>query len=165
MVSLREWPLQFQFSPLSLHFYHYHGSKTIHLMAFFLGQARVSWHQKGKPFWIFMKQEMMGWLAIASAGPYANNLHLTPNHASTSLLSFYRLDALPAIQPTVSKHWRQNIGLGLDNALLLGSWLYWCSYSVRLQVLFYSLDLSGSDAVWIWWRAYQLIVLLFVCRA
>jgi len=21
----------------------------------------VSWHQKGKPFWILMKQEMMGW--------------------------------------------------------------------------------------------------------
>ena len=26
------------------------------------------------------------------------------NHASSSPLSFYRLDALPAAQPTVSKH-------------------------------------------------------------
>jgi len=30
----------------------------------------------------------------------------TDNHASTSPLHFYRLDALPAAQPTASKHWR-----------------------------------------------------------
>jgi len=30
----------------------------------------------------------------------------TDNHASTPPLSFYRLDALPATQPTASKHWR-----------------------------------------------------------
>ena len=29
----------------------------------------------------------------------------TYNHASTSPLSFYMPDALPATQPTVSKHW------------------------------------------------------------
>ena len=31
----------------------------------------------------------------------------TDNHASTPPLSFYRPDALPAAQPTASKHWRQ----------------------------------------------------------
>ena len=31
----------------------------------------------------------------------------TDNHASTPPLSFCRLDALPATQPTASKHWRQ----------------------------------------------------------
>jgi len=31
----------------------------------------------------------------------------TDNHASTSVLSFYRPNALPATQPTASKHWRQ----------------------------------------------------------
>jgi len=30
----------------------------------------------------------------------------TENHASTPPLSFYRPDALPAVQPTASKHWR-----------------------------------------------------------
>jgi len=30
----------------------------------------------------------------------------TESHASTSSLSFYRLDALPTTQPTSSKHWR-----------------------------------------------------------
>ena len=31
----------------------------------------------------------------------------TDNHTNTSWLNFYRLDALPDAQPTVSKHWRQ----------------------------------------------------------
>jgi len=36
-----------------------------------------------------MKQEMMRVL-VASAGPYANHLHLAPdNHASTSSLNFF----------------------------------------------------------------------------
>jgi len=45
-------------------------------------------------------------VAVASAGPYANHLHLAPDryHSSTSPLSFYRPDALPAAQPTASKH-------------------------------------------------------------
>jgi len=45
-------------------------------------------------------------VAVASAEPYAN-LHLvqTGNHASTPPLSFYRLDAPPAIHATASKHW------------------------------------------------------------
>ena len=33
----------------------------------------------------------------------------TDNHASTSSLSFYRPDALPDAQPTVSKHRRYNV--------------------------------------------------------
>ena len=32
-------------------------------------------------------------MAVASAGPYANNLHLTPGR--TPSLNFYRPDALP----------------------------------------------------------------------
>jgi len=35
----------------------------------------------------------------------STSLH-TDNHASSPVLSFYRPDALPATQPTVSKHWR-----------------------------------------------------------
>jgi len=46
------------------------------------------------------------WDAVESAGPYANNLHLAPDryHTNTSSLNFYRPDALPDAQPTVSKH-------------------------------------------------------------
>jgi len=32
----------------------------------------------------------------------------TDNHTNTSSLNFYRPDALPDAQPTVSKHWRHN---------------------------------------------------------
>jgi len=39
---------------------------------------------------------MRQWDAVASVGPYANNLHLAPNnHINTSSLNFYRPDALP----------------------------------------------------------------------
>jgi len=61
----------------------------------------VSRHQKGKLFWILMKQEMMGW-----QWHQLNHMQIiwislqTDNHVSTSQLSFYRLDALPAVQPT-----------------------------------------------------------------
>jgi len=66
----------------------------------FPDNLRVSRHQKGKPFWILMKQEMMGGSGISRSMQ-------TANHASTSPPSFYRPDALPAAQPTGSKHWRQ----------------------------------------------------------
>ena len=51
---------------------------------------------------------MMGFVdAVASAGPYANNLHLDPDrkpHQHLITQFFYRPDALPDAQPTVSKH-------------------------------------------------------------
>ena len=41
---------------------------------------------------------------------YANSTSLqTHNHTKTSLLNFYRPDALPDARPTVSKHWRYRI--------------------------------------------------------
>jgi len=47
------------------------------------------------------------WDAVASAGLYANNLHLAqerPPHQHLITLNFYRPDALPDDKPTVSKH-------------------------------------------------------------
>jgi len=52
-----------------------------------------------------MRQEMMGfWGAVASAGLYANNVHLAPDRSPTNtpLLNFYRPNALPDAQPTVA---------------------------------------------------------------
>jgi len=54
------------------------GSKTDPLNGLFSRTAWVSQHWKGKPIWILVKQEMMG-VAVASAGPYANHLHLATN--------------------------------------------------------------------------------------
>jgi len=67
----------------------------------------VSRHQKGKPFWISLEQEMMGWQCrkLDHMQIICTTLQ-TDNHANTSSLSFYRPDALPAAQPTVSKHFR-----------------------------------------------------------
>ena len=78
------------------------------LTAFFQDNlGKLSWHQKGKPIWILLEQEMMGWQwhQLDHMQIICTSLQ-TDNHASTSPLSFYRPDALPAAQPTVSKHWR-----------------------------------------------------------
>jgi len=57
------------------------------------------------PFWILLQQEMMGWQwHQLDHMQIICTLLQTDNRASTSSLSFYRLDALPAAKPTVSKH-------------------------------------------------------------
>jgi len=62
----------------------------------------VSRHQKGKPFWILLEQEMMGWYwhQLDHMQIICSSLQ-TDNHANTSPLSFYRPDALPAAHPTL----------------------------------------------------------------
>jgi len=68
----------------------------------------VSWQQKGKSFWILVEQEMMGWQwHQLDHMQITCTLLQTDNVTSTSPLSFYRPDALPAAQPTASKHCRQ----------------------------------------------------------
>ena len=72
--------------------------------------SRITWvsrHQKGKPVRILLKQEMMGWqwYQLDHMQIICTSLQ-TDKHASTPPLSIYRPDALPAIQPTLSKHWR-----------------------------------------------------------
>ena len=59
-------------------------------------------------------------MAVASAGPYAIicTLLQTDNHANNSPLNFYRSDALPAAQPTVSKHCFNH----LNNIMFLSHW-------------------------------------------
>ena len=73
----------------------------IRLMAFFQ-TTWVSRHQKHKPLWILLEQEMKGWQHLASAGPYAiicTSLQ-TDNHASTSTIQFFtgRMPFLPPNQ-------------------------------------------------------------------
>ena len=79
------------------------------LTTFFSRTTWVSRHQKGKVFWILLKQEMMGWewQQLDHMQIICTTLQ-TDNHTSTPSLNFYRPDALPGAQPTVSKHWRQH---------------------------------------------------------
>jgi len=72
----------------------------------FSGITRVSWYQKGKINLDFTEARdnvcqwhQLGHIQICTSPE-------TDNHASNSPLSFYRPDALPAAQPTASKHWR-----------------------------------------------------------
>jgi len=69
------------------------------------------------------------WDAVAFAGPYANSLHLhTDNHTSSSSLDFYRPDAVPDAQPTVSKHWCASTAHQSANAALVSKYVafYFC---------------------------------------
>jgi len=51
-----------------------------------------------------MKQEMMGGSGISWTMQIICTSFQTDNHTSTPSLSFYGPDALPAAQPTASKH-------------------------------------------------------------
>jgi len=62
-----------------------------------------------KPIWILLKQQTVSgngisW-AICKSAP--SSRHRQTTTAALNHSTFYRLDALPAAQPTVSKHWRE----------------------------------------------------------
>jgi len=64
----------------------------------------VSWYQKGKTNLDFTEARDSEWQWHQLRHmQVCTSLH-TGNHANTPPLSFYKLDALPAAQPTVSKH-------------------------------------------------------------
>jgi len=63
--------------------------------------------RKAIPVWILLKQEAVSgsgisW-AICMSAPRSRQITMPAPHHSV----FYRPDALPATQPTASKHWRQ----------------------------------------------------------
>ena len=70
----------------------------------FSGTTRVSRYQKDKPIWILLKQETVSGSGISKSAPCSRQITTPAPHHSV----FYRPDALPAAQPTASKHWRQN---------------------------------------------------------
>ena len=70
------------------------------------GTTGVSRYHKGKTIWILLKQEALSgsgivW-AICKPAPRSRQITMPAPHHSV----FYRPDALPAAQPTASKHWR-----------------------------------------------------------
>jgi len=70
------------------------------------GTTRVSRYQKGKTNLDFTEARDSEWQRNQLGHMQICTSLQTNNHASTPPLSFYRPDALPAAQPTVSKHWR-----------------------------------------------------------
>jgi len=76
------------------------------LTALCLGLPGWAGTRKVKPIWILLKQETVsssgiGW-AICKSAPRSRQIITPSPHHSV----FYRPDALPATQPTTSKHWR-----------------------------------------------------------
>jgi len=70
------------------------------------GTTRVSRYQKVKSIWILLKQETVSgggisW-AVCKYAPRSRQITTPAPHHSV----FYRPGALPAAQPTASKHWR-----------------------------------------------------------
>ena len=77
------------------------------LTALFPGLPRWAGTRKVKPIWTLLKQETVSgsgisWAICKSATRSRQTTTPAPHRS-------YRPDALPAAQPTVSKHWRQQI--------------------------------------------------------
>ena len=73
----------------------------------FSGTTQVSRYQKGKTNLDFTEARDSEWQWHQLGHMQVCSSLQTDNHASTPPLVFYRPDALPAAQPTASKHWRQ----------------------------------------------------------
>ena len=92
---------------IRLHTIHTH--THTHLTALCLGLPGWAGTRKVKPIWILLEQETVSgsgirW-AICKSAPRSRQITMPAPHHSV----FYRPDALPAAQPTASKHWRHNI--------------------------------------------------------
>ena len=88
---------------------HTHARTHTHtrLTALFLGLPKWAGTRKVKPIWILLKQERVSgsgisW-AICKSAPRSRQITMPAPYHSV----FYMPDALPATQPTASKHWRQ----------------------------------------------------------
>jgi len=93
---MTSWPWQLIFSPWT-HTFNFLDHRT----------TCVSWYQKGKTNLDFTGARVSEWQWHQLDRMQVCTSLQTDNHASTPPLSFYRPDALPAAQPTVSKHGRQ----------------------------------------------------------
>ena len=83
-----------------------HAHTHTRLMALCPGLPGWAGTRKAKPIWILLKQETVSgsgisW-AICKSAPSSRQITMPAPHHSV----FYRPDALPAAQPTSSKHWR-----------------------------------------------------------
>ena len=89
---LLKWSMQ---PRLGASYYYYYYLLLLHpFNGLFSRTTWVSRHQKGKPFWILLKQDMMGWQwhQLTHTQIICTSLQ-TDNYASTPPLSFYRRDA------------------------------------------------------------------------
>ena len=81
------------------------------LTALCLGVPGWAGTRKVKPIWILLKQETVSGSGISwdicKSAPRSRQITMPAPHHSV----FYTPDALPAAQPTVSKHWRHSLSI------------------------------------------------------
>ena len=105
-----------------------YNNNNIRLTALCPGQPRWASTRKVKPIWILLKQQTVSgngisW-AICKSAPSSSQITMpAPHH-----WSFLRLDALPAAQPTASKHWRQYLLTYLKKKIYI-IYNIWCIIS------------------------------------
>jgi len=102
----------------------------------FSGTTRVSRYQKCKTNLDFTEARDSQWQWHQLGRMQVCTSLQTDNHASIPPLSFYRLDALPAAQPTASKHWRQSI------EALKALWRYYMGWKILKGHLTLTMPLS-----------------------
>jgi len=116
-----------------------HTHTHTHLTALSRGLPGWTSTRKVKPIWILLKQETLS----GSWDTQVCTSLQTDNHASTPPLKFfYRPDALPATQPTVSKHWRQPV---LPASPLLNQTISWRQVSRRTALPEYTCMHAHTD--------------------
>jgi len=111
---------------------------------FFPGLPVWAGTRKVKPIWILLKQETVSgsdisW-AICKSAPRSKQITIPAPHHSV----FYRPDALPAAQPTASKHWRQCSSLAnfVIVVIIIKQYLmclWWCKLVIKICVSCFSL--------------------------
>ena len=95
----------------------------------------VSWHQKGKSILDFTEARDdwggsgISWTICKSSTPHSRQITMPTTHHSI----FYRLDALPNAQVTVSKYWRHLTGYQKIIKYNSNSIIENARYSVALQ--------------------------------
>jgi len=121
---------ELQVSQNKLHVHRYTPTHThTRLRALFHWLPRWAGTRKVKPIWILLKQETMSgsgisWAICKSASCSSQITTPAPHHSV-----FYRPDALPAAQPTVSEHWRHYMYMYIDTIKIiykldLSCWLF-----------------------------------------
>ena len=139
--------------------------KHTRLTAPCLGIPRWASTRKVKPIWVLLKQETVSgseirW-AICNSASRSRQITMPEPHRSV----FYRPDALPAAQPTATKHWRQKVTkrhwikkaswCDLQATCRIISPLMWTHMTENeqkemLQYLHSSVMLTGDIKMYIW---------------
>ena len=91
-------------------------------------------------------------LSICKSAPRSRQITTPAPHHSV----FFRLDALPAAQPTASKHWREQA--------LKATFLSWShsKMSLKLQILVVKHRSVATSSVFLVWSLQQLLLLLLL---